>query len=184
MDDKIVFSVPWFDILERAVRDSAQPYYVVRPPDYVTILATTPEGSILLVRQFRPIAGEVTLELPSGHMEPGESPEATARRELAEETGYEAGGLELLGTLHPDVGRLGNRLWCFYASGATIIDSPVQREAGVEAVLCERDELVRYVSEGKMNHALNLAVLMLAETKGRFTGLSSRTHDPNRESKA
>src|ERR1022692_697908 len=121
MDDKIVFSVPWFDILARAVEGSAAPYYFLRTSDYVSILAATTDGSVLLVRQHRPAVGKETLELPSGHVEDGELPEAAARRELAEETGYEAKKFELLGTLAPDTGRLENKLWCFYAGNATLL---------------------------------------------------------------
>src|SRR5258708_7972824 len=105
MTDKVVFSVPWFDIVERAVAGSAPPYYVLRTSDYVSVLAATKQGSLLLVRQFRPAVSEETLELPSGHVEAGELPEAAARRELTEETGFEAKHFELLGTLTPDPGR-------------------------------------------------------------------------------
>lgn len=47
-----------------------------------------PDDEILLVRQFRPPAGRLTLEFPAGLIDPGETPEATAVRELYEETGY------------------------------------------------------------------------------------------------
>jgi len=162
MKDTVVFSVPWFDIVARSLDGSASPYYIVRPNDYVTVLAATTEGSFLLVRQYRPAVGAETLELPSGHVENGESPETAARRELAEETGYEGGRFELLGTLLPDTGRMGNKLWCFYADGATPLRSPVVREKGVQLVRCDPADLVRQVGEGKIDHALNLAVLLLA----------------------
>jgi 8-oxo-dGTP pyrophosphatase MutT (NUDIX family) len=168
MGDKTVFSVPWFDVLERPVDGSAEPHYIVRPPDYVTVLAATTDGSILLVRQYRPAVRAETLELPSGHIDGDEYPEEAARRELAEETGFEAKSFELLGTLNPDVGRMGNRLWCFYADSATEVQSLVRREAGVELVRCEPRELLQYVGEGKITHALHMAVLLLAETKGRL----------------
>ena len=87
MDDKTVFSVPWFDVLERPVDGSPEPHYVVRPPDDVTVLAATTDGSILLVRQYRPAVRAETLELPSGHIDGDEYPEEAARRELAEENG-------------------------------------------------------------------------------------------------
>jgi ADP-ribose pyrophosphatase len=166
MNDRVVFSVPWFDILERPVAGSNSPYYVVRASDYVTVLAVTSDGSVLLVRQFRPPIGVHTLELPSGHLEDGESPETAARRELAEETGYEAQELELLGALAPDPGRSTNKLWCFYAHHATEIRSPIQREDGVELVLCGGRDLARQVSEGKIDHASDLGVLLLAAMRG------------------
>ncbi len=166
MHDKVVFSVPWFDILERAVEGSASPYYFLLTSDYVSVLAATTKGSLLLVRQFRPAVGNETLELPSGHVEKGELPEAAARRELAEETGYEAKKFELLGTLSPDTGRLGNKLWCFYADGATQLPSPVNQEEGIRLVRCDPGDLIRRVRQGEMNHALHLAVLLLAAMGG------------------
>jgi ADP-ribose pyrophosphatase len=166
--DKVVFSVPWFDVVARMADGSAAPYYVIRTCDHVTVLAATAEGSLLLVRQFRPAVGRETLELPSGHVEDGELPEAAARRELAEETGYEAERFELLGALAPDPGRQANKLWCFYAAGATQIRSPVLREEGVELVSCEQRDLIRRVSEGEIDHAPNLAVLLLATIKGKL----------------
>jgi len=168
-DDKVVFSVPWFDVLARNMDGSASPYYVIRTCDYVTVLASTREGALLLVRQFRPAVAGKTLELPSGHVEEGELPEAAARRELAEETGYEAERFELLGTLAPDPGRQGNRLWCFYAPGATQIRSPVVREEGVELVRCEQRDLIRFLKNGEIDHAANLAVVLLATLKGHFS---------------
>ena len=129
---------------------------------------------LLLVRQYRPAVGAETLELPSGHVEDGELPEAAARRELAEETGYGAEKFELLGTLAPDTGRLGNKLWCFYADNATRLRSHVTREEGIQSVQCEPRELIRYVREGEINHGLHLAVLLLAAMKGRMSIGQSR----------
>src|SRR5688500_17609714 len=63
------------------------PYYLLQVPDCVTVVARTSEGRILLVRQHRVVTGEQTIELPSGHVDPGETPEQAARRELLEETG-------------------------------------------------------------------------------------------------
>lgn len=166
MDDKIVFSVRWFDVLARPLDGDASPYYLLRTCDYVTVLAATAEGSFLLVRQYRPALGVKTLELPSGHVENGESPETAARRELAEETGYEAKKYQLLGTLFPNTGRFANKLWCFYADGATQIRSRVRREKGVQLVRCQAHDLFRQIATGKINDALNLAVLLLAAVRG------------------
>ncbi len=55
----------------------------------VTILAITPEQKVLLAKQFRPGPERVLLELPGGAVEPDETPEIAARRELLEETGCE-----------------------------------------------------------------------------------------------
>ena len=97
LDRSVVFSTPWFNILAKTLAGWESPYYVVDGSDYVTVLPTTASGGVVLVRQFRPALEDFSLELPSGHIEKGESPEEAARRELLEETGYTAGKLEFLG---------------------------------------------------------------------------------------
>jgi ADP-ribose pyrophosphatase len=73
------------------------------PPAAALVPFITDE-SILMVRQFRYALGRETLEIPAGKLEPGEEPQAGIRRELREETGYEAGRIELLYTFAPAIG--------------------------------------------------------------------------------
>jgi ADP-ribose pyrophosphatase len=167
-DAQLVLDTKWFRVVARA-QPQGEPYYMLELPDYVSVLAVTPARQVLLVRQFRPVVQRQTLELPSGHIEAGELPEDAARRELLEETGYVAREMELLGTLVPDVGRLANRMWCYFAADVTPSAGTPEREPGVSLVeLPERDAL-RCVSDGTIDHALNLAVLLLALTKGRLS---------------
>src|SRR4029077_6028609 len=98
-----------------APQSSGAPYYMLTLPDYVTVIALTSARDVLLVRPFRPVGQGETIELPSGHLEANESPEDAARRELLEETGFLAPKLELLGTLVSDGGRLGERVWGYFA---------------------------------------------------------------------
>jgi 8-oxo-dGTP pyrophosphatase MutT (NUDIX family) len=62
----------------------------------VVMVAVTPTGNVILERQFRPPVGRDVIELPAGLVEPDESMEAAARRELIEETGWSAGTLAFL----------------------------------------------------------------------------------------
>ncbi len=169
INSSIAFSTPWFDIVSKTIEGEKSPYYVLQTLDYVSILATTIEGQVLLVKQYRPVVEHVTLELPSGHIDNGESPEQAARRELLEETGYQVQELELLGTLAPDVGRLGNRLWCFFAPRVMPAARALLSDKGeIEVVHCSPAQLSKHIQDGQFNHALNLAAILLAVRQGSW----------------
>lgn len=137
-------------------------------PDYVSVVALSRDRRLVLVRQYRPVVDRVTLELPSGHVDPGETPEAAARRELFEETGVKAGALELLGTLVPDVGRLTNRMWCYFAADVDPGTGPQTDDEGITVALLPERDTIQAIMAGGMDHALNLAALFLAAARGHI----------------
>ncbi|HEX3879941.1 MAG TPA: NUDIX hydrolase [Bryobacteraceae bacterium] len=159
-----VFSTPWFDVVAKTMRDGELPYYSLRMPDYTAVLALTAEGRVVAVRQYRPALETYTLELPSGLVDPGESPAGAARRELFEETGYRASELQLIGEMSTDVGRLSNRIWSYFACGVRK-DEAAQPEAGIEAVTLSIEELREMLIGGQFNHALHVAILTLAAAR-------------------
>ena len=172
-EDKVVFSTRWFDLVEKVCPGWPEPYYMVRSSDCVTVLATTTEGKILLIRQYRPVLDRYSLELPSGHTDDGdESPEAAARRELLEETGYRAERLELLGVLDPDVGRLTARLWCYFAPRVARVSDPKDGEEKIEVSECTPEEFFEYAIQGKLRHAQDLAVAFLAVFRGHLRAVA------------
>lgn len=170
---EIVFSTPWFSVVSKTVSDKNPnaPFYSLTLDDYVTILALTEQQEMLLVRQYRPAIEAYTLELPSGHVDKGELPEVSAKRELLEETGYSAEQVELLGCLMPDTGRLSNRQWCYFARDVKPSLSKVELEEGLELVVCSLDELNRYIMEGQILISLHLAVVSLALLKNKLPTL-------------
>jgi 8-oxo-dGTP pyrophosphatase MutT (NUDIX family) len=136
---KEVFTTKWFQVLETAPVGGKAPHYVIRTADFVVIVAVTAPGQLLMVRQFRPAVNAVTLELPAGHIEPGETPEEAARKELLEETGYTADTFQLLACVSPSTARFTNRMWCFFAPDARPApDAAAHREAGLDLVLYDR----------------------------------------------
>src|SRR3954469_1977958 len=115
MDAEVVFHTPWFQVLAQKSANGEPPYYSIQAGDFVCIVPVDVQGRLVLVRQHRPSVGGVTLELPAGHIEAGETPEEAARKELCEETGYEADTFELLAQLSPSTARFTNRMWVYYA---------------------------------------------------------------------
>ena len=172
-----VFSSLWFDLVAKKVKGEHEPYYVVRTSDYVTIIAMTPANEVIFVKQFRPVLETVNLELPSGHVDKGETPESAARRELFEETGYQAGKLELLGELCTDVGRIENRLWAFWTNDILGVSQKNYLDSdSIQVRLVPFPEISELIQTGEFNHALDLSVLCLAVyKKGRVLNeLSSK----------
>ena len=164
---EVLFSTPWCEFVAKTMRPGEEPWYSVRGPEYNAVVALNEEGRVLLVRQYRPAIEQFTIELPSGNIDAGETPEESARRELVEETGYEAEHMELLGTMFPDVGRLGTRVWYFFASGLRRIQNWTA-EDGVEVLSYSIDELVRAIEDGTFNHSLHVAALVPAILQGKL----------------
>lgn len=101
MLDNIVLRSPWLDILERHVdfgRGSVEINHFVNQSDYITVVPVDRSGSTVVVKQYRPAVQRHTLEFPVGTLEFGESGEASALRELFEETGLRASVLHNLGS--------------------------------------------------------------------------------------
>ncbi len=89
---------------------------LVRHPGAVAVIATTEEGKIILVEQYRKALEKSIVEIPAGKMEKGEDPKQTAWRELYEETGYQAGSLELLTSFYTSPGFADEIIYIYEAS--------------------------------------------------------------------
>jgi ADP-ribose pyrophosphatase len=104
VEERVVHeSIRRFLVRTYAVPDgTTQEVAIADQPPGVAVLALTPEGAVVLVRQFRPGPGRLMLDLPSGFVEGGEAVVDAARRELKEETGFEAESVRALGRTSPD----------------------------------------------------------------------------------
>ena len=72
---------------------------VIRHGNAVAILARRPDGKFVFVKQYRKAAEEALIEVIAGGLEPGEDPVEGAKRETAEETGYEVTSIKFLTTI-------------------------------------------------------------------------------------
>ncbi|MEI6860662.1 MAG: NUDIX hydrolase [Verrucomicrobiota bacterium] len=157
-----------FDLLavrhRHPVRGTKREFVVIDAPDWCNVLALTPDGALVLVRQFRFGLGDFSLEIPGGVIDPGEDPVAAAERELREETGYTGARARLLGTVHPNPAIQSNRCHLVLVeeavrAGGTAWDADEEIEITTAPVA----EVLAAAREGRITHALVLNALFLLE---------------------
>lgn len=137
------------------------PYYVLEYPDWVEVVALDADNNVLLVRQYRHGAGEFTLELPAGGMEPDDAdPCRAAARELLEETGC-AGAMTWVGEARPNAGTHANKVHTVLARDVVQVaepkDDPTER---IERVWVSAAEALRMALTGELVVAMHVASLL------------------------
>lgn len=151
-----------------AVKD---PYYVIERPDAAIIFPLTVGGEVILVRQYRPPLERMELGLPAGLVEGGEKPEAAARRELLEETGYAAEEWLPLGGFANDGNRGFGVGHFFLARRARQVAAPDAGDLEELAIgLLPLDELARAALAGEVGVLSSAAAIGLAVVAHRAVG--------------
>jgi len=142
---------------------SEHSFHVLESPDWVNIIALTPAQEIVLIRQYRFGSQEVSLEIPGGLIDPGETPNEAALRELREETGFappSPENIQEIGLVRPNPAILNNTCYTFLVEDAAP-SGQLSLEDG-EAISVELrpvGELPALISQGLIDHALVLNAL-------------------------
>ena len=120
------------------------------------------------MRQFRPAVEDYTLELPAGLIEPGETPEECARRELKEETGLVALATRYLGAFNPDTGRLSNMLHVVAIDAAE--PSGTETRAEFEVLFLTLQGIKDQIRAGAFRSIPQIGALSVVELVGGVDG--------------
>jgi ADP-ribose pyrophosphatase len=138
-------------------------YYVIRLADFVLIYAETDDGTVLMLRQYKHGLRRVCLTFPGGAIEDRESPVMAARRELLEETGYEATEWHSLGAFGTNANQGCNAAHLFRATGCRRVQEP--HSADLEQASLERVPPARLLHPAGLHEiglASHVALLLLA----------------------
>ena len=155
-----------FDVVRAIYQhpDRAQPqdFFVINPPDWVNVVALTPDHHLVLVRQFRYGINEFSLEIPGGVIDAGEEPLAAAVRELREESGYVGTAARSLGFVHPNPAMQSNRCHLVLVENARPV-ADLEWDPDEEFAIMTKpvDEVYALAAAGGITHAMVLAALLL-----------------------
>jgi len=160
-----VYENPWFRVREdQVIRPDGSPgiFGVVELPEYAGVVAVDSHGRVALVRQWRYLYGEPTLEIPAGNATPSDaSPIDVARRELLEETGLVASTWISLGRIRysavTNVGHL------FLARDVAEHERPGSNDDWTELIWLSYPETIALVLAGEITESTSLGALMKAE---------------------
>ena len=133
---------------------------VLESPDWVNVVARTGDGHYVFVRQYRFGSASVTAEVPGGVVDPGESPRASAERELREETGYTTEHWTDLGSVLPNPAFQNNAIHHFLADDVKLThEQSLDRGEDIVVELLSADELLSLVHRGEISHSLTITAL-------------------------
>ncbi|WP_029916706.1 NUDIX hydrolase [Pelobacter seleniigenes] len=135
-------------------------FEVVQHPGGAAALPILDDGRVLLIRQFRPAAGDYIYEVPAGRLEIGEDPAGCIERELIEEVGYRPHQLEPLGYVFSSVGFCNERIHLFIARDLELAELALEPDEFIEPLSISLDEALDMVATGTICDAKTQIILM------------------------
>ncbi len=136
-------------------------FYLFDFPDWVNVVAVTPDEQIVLIRQFRYGSRRVEIEIPGGMVDPGEDPVAAGCRELLEETGYAGIDARIIGRVCPNPAIQRNHCYTILVEQACkVADSRMDDMEDIETTPVTVEAVRAYMASGQIEHGLVLNALM------------------------
>jgi ADP-ribose pyrophosphatase len=134
---------------------------IVSHPQAVTMIPVDPDGMIWFVRQYRHPGGKFLLELPAGTMESGETPQASAQREIREEIGMRASNLRKIGGFYLAPGYSSEYLHIFLAQGLHEDPLPEDQDEFISVEKIPAAQALALAESDQIEDGKTLAALLL-----------------------
>lgn len=137
-------------------------FFIMNNPDWINVVVLTEDNQLVFVKQHRLGTDDITIETVAGLMDGGESPEESARRELLEETGYQAGELLLMKKLSANPAIMSNHIYFYLARNARkIAAQELDHAEDIEVITVPEEEAVHMISDGRIDHTIIVTALSL-----------------------
>lgn len=143
----------------------AHDFYIIDCPNWVNVIALTPDQHLVMIEQYRHGSDTVELEIPGGMIDAGDaSPEAAAARELREETGFAGERPRLIGQVFPNPAIMSNSCFTVLLENCCL-RHPVQFDHGEDLVtrLVPVNDFPQLVAAGTIRHSLVVVALYYFE---------------------
>ncbi len=160
-----VYRNPWISVREDQVRfpnGHRGIYGVVTCAGAVGVLPFVDTDHVLLVRQFRYVIQRPTWEMPTGAVNPGESPEDAANRELAEEAGFHADRLERVSTFNTSKSVVDEEAVLFLAYDLRPVVAEADETEQIATAIFEFDDVLAMVERSEVVDAMTVIAVLLA----------------------
>ena len=168
LEREIILTTPHMGIVREKALTSrgkiVEDYYIVSKGDVAMVLPVTKDGNVILVQEYRHGCKDYVWQIPAGIIDSGETPLEAARRELLEETGYEAESWELLGWWYIASPRMPDRQFVFVARDVHHV-GPSHPDAVEEIVTREFswNDAIRKVLAGEIKDPHSCTALLWVE---------------------
>lgn len=136
---------------------------VIRHPGAVCVIALDDDERILLVRQYRTALERVTVEVPAGKLDAGEDPEDAVRRELSEETGYDAGNVRRLASIAPAAGYSDEIIHLYMATDLTRGEAHPDEDEFISAQWVDLECLIDSVLDGRIEDSKTVIAALICD---------------------
>ena len=164
LSKELVYDGKLFKVYKEKVRlpdGSERPRDIVVHPGAVALVVVDDAGRLVLVRQYRRAVDRALLEIPAGTREAGEDPVECARREVREETGYEAANIRRLGGFYSAPGFCTEFLHCYLMTGLTDNPSDGDEDENIEVEHLTVDQAIEAIKTGQICDAKSICGIML-----------------------
>ncbi len=142
---------------------------IVEHPGAAAIVPFISDREVLLIRQYRHATRGFLIEVPAGKIDPGETPDETAGRELQEEVGQRAGRLEKLGWIWTSPGFASEKIHLYAAFELTAVDSRPEDDEVIEVVPTPLEDALEMIWTGEITDAKSaVALIHAARLVGRL----------------